>query len=71
MENACTSPLTPRAERRAEMLAWCLNLLERAGPEYAMHAADRYEANEPWALDGLGRRVRKEVERRRTANASE
>jgi hypothetical protein len=70
MENACTTRLIPRAERRAEMLAHCLDLLERAGAEYAMWAADRYEALEPWFLDGLGKRVRKEVEKRREASHS-
>jgi hypothetical protein len=43
------------------MLAHCLWLLERAGSQYAMWAADWYEANDPDWLDGLGQRLRKEV----------
>ena len=43
----------------------CLWLLDKAGPEYAMTAADWYEANEPWHLDGLGKRIRADIEKRR------
>lgn len=53
-----------REERRKEVLAHCLLFLER-DPEYAMYAADWYEKNEPWSLDGLGQRVRREVEKAR------
>lgn len=50
--------------RRKAMWTHCLFLLERAGDEYAMTAADWYEANEPWSLYGLGARMRQEVESR-------
>lgn len=46
------------------MLAYCLKLLDQSDPLYAMDAADWYEALEPWFLDGLGNRIRKEVEKR-------
>lgn len=58
-----------RAARRKEMLAYCLKLLEQSDPIYALHAADWYEALEPWHLDGLGARVRREIEKRRAADA--
>lgn len=59
-----------RAARRKEMLAYCLKVLDQSDPIYAMHAADWYEANEPQDLDGLGQRVRREIEKRRAADAS-
>ena len=58
-----------RAARRKEMLAYCLKLLEQSDPNYAMHAADWYEANEPDWLDGLGARIRKEIEKRRASTS--
>lgn len=54
-----------RASRRREMHDYCRKLLEQAGPEYAMWAADFYEKLEPWHLDGLGARVRQDIEKRR------
>ena len=51
------------------MLAYCLKLLEQTDPIYAMHAADWYEQNEPWFLDGLGARIRKEIEKRRASTS--
>ena len=56
---------TQRQQRRADMHGHCLWLLDKAGPEYAMTAADWYEANEPWHLDGLGKRIRADIEKRR------
>jgi hypothetical protein len=58
-----------REERRKEMLAYCLQLLDQADTVYAMSAADFYEKGEPWHLDGLGRRIRKEIEERRKVAA--
>lgn len=57
-----------RVTKRKEMLAYCLKLLDRTDPAYAMWAADFYEALEPWFLDGLGQRVRWEIERRNSTS---
>lgn len=54
-------------QRRRDMLAYCLKVLDQAGAEYALWAADWYEKNEPEVMVGLGARMRKEVERRRAA----
>lgn len=56
---------TSREERRKEMLSHCLFLLEMAGDEYAIDAADWYEKREEFNLAGLGKRIRQEVEKRR------
>lgn len=45
---------------RQKMLAHCMALAQ-LGHECAMAAADWYEENEPWHLDGLGARVRKQL----------
>lgn len=51
---------------RQEALVHSLWLLDRAGPEYAMHAADKAERESEGVLKGLGARVRKEIAERRT-----
>lgn len=53
----------PKAWRR-EALAHSLVLLEQAGQEYALHAADKAERESDGVLAGLGARVRKEAEKR-------
>lgn len=49
---------------RKASLAWCMTLLEKTGPEYAMHAADKAEDESGGVLKGLGARIRKEVAER-------
>lgn len=58
---------TVRSQYRKGMLDYCLWLLERAGSQYAMHAADWYEAQDRDWLVGLGQRIRNEVAKRRVA----
>lgn len=53
-----------RAQTRSEFFAHCLWLLERAGRDYAIHAADWYEKTLPDWLSGLGARIRREAEKR-------
>lgn len=48
---------------RKDALAHCLWLLERAGLEYALDAADRAERQSEGVLAGLGARVRQSAEK--------
>ena len=52
-----------RAQYRKDKLAHCLRFLAVGDEKYALHAADWYEALEPWHLNGLGRAVRQEIEK--------
>ena len=52
------------AHRRG-MLAHCISLIDRAGEEYATWAAHDYERNSPMLLEGLARRIEREIERRK------
>ena len=56
--------MTP--EHKAEILRHCLWMAER-DPEYAIHAAGWYEANQPWLLTNLRRKVEQAVRRARAA----
>ena len=49
-------------EHKARILAHCLWMAE-LDPEYAIHAAGWYEANQPWLLTNLQAKVRQEVRR--------
>lgn len=53
------------AAHRREMLAHCISLIDRAGEEYATWAAKDYERNSPMLLEGLARRIEREIERRK------
>lgn len=49
---------------RREMLRHCLWMLA-SDVEYALDAADRYERESEGVLEGLGAKVRAEIERKR------
>ena len=49
-------------EHKALILAHCL-WMAQLDPEYAIHAAGWYEANQPWLLKNLQAKVRQAVRR--------
>lgn len=55
---------------RTEALSHSLWLLEKAGPEYAMEAADQAERLSGGVLKGLGARVRRTIEESRLKRAN-
>lgn len=50
---------------RKDALAHYVEMLETAGPEYVMHAADQAEKNSEGVLSGLGAKVRAVIAERR------
>lgn len=56
---------------KAAAFRHCLRLLDHpaAGEPCALHHADEWEQKSEGLLDGLGARVRQEVEKRRAASA--
>ena len=50
---------------RKTMLAHCISLIDRAGKEYALWAAQDYESKSEGVLQGLRARIVKEIEQRR------
>lgn len=48
---------------RSQMHAHLTQFVACGQDEYAISAADWYEANQPDILDGLGRRIRRDIER--------
>jgi len=50
---------------RQSMLAHSISLIDRAGVEYALWAAQDYESKSDGVLQGLRARIVKEIEQRR------
>lgn len=61
--------MTAEAWRKAALTHY-LWVLEKAGPEYVMHAADEAEKHSEGVLRGLGVRVRAEIVTWRSRRAS-
>lgn len=55
--------MLPDSEFKAKTLAHCLALAER-DPEYALWAAQQYEAMCPWCLKNLAAKVQQELRRK-------